>query len=315
MKKLITIFFLTAITIGLNAQIFYADTLETIAYWEQGENYHYQLDKYKYTEKSDGVTELNSTSYITLHIQEETDTNYLIRYTIDSVKVDGTMNSSTLAGLSPEVSNKLSYIIETDEYGSLIEIKNWEELRENIRLLYTELNLFSDMKKREQKQAMQAIETMTDSREKIQSMFSKEFSTLFTNYGYVFDTTDTLEYDQVLPNPYGGTPFPKLGTISFDASNVEETNSVTIHDYSSIDEEEAKKAIMEVLTEIAPNRKGMKEGMKDIEFKIEDSITQEFDIYSGAILNASMERHISSYDLSEKNVRIDRQIWKLLSVD
>lgn len=316
MKEVLIIILISIISTGLYSQIFYSDTLTTIAYWQKGESYKYQLDKYRLKQKGANITETNSTSYITLYIEEETDSNYLIRYTIDSLKVIGLFEDSPLMNaFTSQISNKLTYLIETDENGTLKEIKNWKELKTNIIELLSEMELFNSMNQEERKRAKYAIETMTDSKEKIQSMFTREFAILFANYGYVFDTRDTIVYEQQLPNPYGGPPFPQEGVIYFDNSKVDSTNSVILHDKSSIDEEEGKKAIIQVLKQITPDFKEIESEMENVEFKVEDSMTQEFDTNSGAITNAIMERKVVSNDLKEKNIRIDRQSWKLLRVE
>jgi len=316
MKEILIIVFVSTISIDMSSQIFDSDTLTTIAYWEQGESYKYQLDKYQLKQKGENKIETNSTSYITFHIEEETDSNYLIRYIIDSIRMEGHLEDNPLINaFTSEISNKLTYLIETDENGTLIEIKNWKELKTNIVELYSEMELFNTMNKEEKIQANQAIEKMTDSKEKIQAMFIREFAVLFSNYGYIFDTRDTIEYEQQLPNPYGGDPFPQEGKIYFDTSNIDSTNSVMLYDKSSIDEEEGKKAIIHVLKQITPDIEELESEIENVEFKIEESMTQEYEINNGAIINAIMERKVISNDLKEKNIRIDRQNWKLLRIE
>jgi len=206
--KGILIFILSSISVNLCAQIFYSDTLKTIAYWKQGESYQYQMDKYKLKQKNESITETNTTTFINFYIQEETDTSYLIRYSIDSLKVKGELeNDPMINSLTSKIATKLTYLIETDETGSLIEIKNWEELRTNIVDLISDLRLFEEMDEEQRKKSSYALQSLTDSKEKVQAMFTKEFYALFTNYGYIFNTKDTLEYEQSLPNPFGGDPF------------------------------------------------------------------------------------------------------------
>lgn len=316
MKQTLIIILISILPIDLNSQIFYNDTLTTIAYWQKGESYKYQLDKYRLKQKNENKTETYSTSYITLHIEEETDSSYLIKYTIDSMKVKGQLEDDPIINaFTSDISNKLTYLIETDENGTLIEIKNWQELKNNIVELYSRMELLNNMNEVERKQANQAIRTLTDSKEKIQSLFTREFIVLFSNYGFEFDTRDTIEYEQQLPNPYGGNPLPQKGEIYFDNSKIDSTNSITLFDNSSIDEEQGKKAIIQILKQITPDKKKLESELKNVEFKIEDSMIQEYDINNGAIINAILERKVVSNDLKEKNIRIDRQNWKLLRIE
>ena len=316
MKSLFATIFIIAFAISVKAQIYQSDTLTTIAYWSQGETYKYQLDKYRYRLKGEEITETNSTSMISLHIMEETDSNYLLKYSIDSLFYDGQMEDNPiLNAIASEMTEDLVYIIETDQNGSFIEIRNWEELRDLIKELFYKLPIFNNLSKAEKLRAEQGIITMTDSKEKVQSILLKQFSVLFENYGYLFDTRDTIAYDQVLPNPYGGAPFPQYGKIFFDKSLIDSTNTITIYDQSSIDEEEGKKAIVQVLKQISPDLEDIESEIEKIEFKVEDSKVQSFHLDYGIILYAIMERTVISNDTNEKNTRIDRQTWNLLSIE
>jgi len=314
--KGVLIIILSLISVSLSAQIFFSDTLETIAYWKQGESYQYQMDKYKLKQKNDTTTETNTTSFINLFIQEETDTSYLIKYSIDSLKVNGPLeNDPMVNALTSEVTKKLSYLIETDQNGTFIEIKNWEELRTNIVDLISETRLFDEMEKEQKERSAFVLKNLTDSKEKIQSMFSKEFFVLFSNYGYSFYTKDTVEYEQSLPNPFGGDPFPQTGKIFFDSSAKDSTNSIILYDFSSIDEEMGKKALIQILKQISPDTESIDTELQNVEFKISDSTSQEYNLENGSILKAVKERKVISNDLKERNVAIERQTWKLLNVE
>lgn len=314
--KLLIAFLFFILPIFLGAQIFHSDSLTTIAYWQQGESYKYQLDKYRLKRKDESVTESRSTSYITFDIQEETDSSYLIKMVIDSMKINGQFEDNPMMNaLTSDISSKLSYLIETDENGSLLGIKNWNELKNSIVEMLSAMDFLSGMDDKQRKQTESALKVMTDSKEKIFSMFSKEFAVMFSNYGYTFDTRDTIEYNQLLPNPYGGGPFPQVGKVFFDASLVDSTGTVILYDQSSIDEEEGKKAIMHMLKQLSPDdSEEIEKEIGKIEFKVSDSTMQEFDTNSGAIVYATMERKVTTRDLNELNARTDRQTWRLLEV-
>ncbi|MDX1476817.1 MAG: hypothetical protein R3301_03890 [Saprospiraceae bacterium] len=297
------------------AQIYDSDTLVTIAYWQEGETYHYKLDKYRYKEKNDEVTEASTTSFVRFFIAAETDSNYLIEYAIDSIMFDGPYEDNpVLRTFASEISTRLVYQFETDPYGSFLQVVNWREVRERIIGLWSDLEVVRSAAPDERRQMDQAIRLMTDSQEKIEAMLSREFAVLFENYGYAFDTRDTTEYEQTLPNPYGETPFPKAGKIYFDTDSVVTRNSVTLYDISAIDPGAGKQAIIQALKQISSDSGSLDAEMEHVRFSVEDRMTQEFSITNGALLRAEMQREIIANDLNERNLRIDRQTWELVRI-
>jgi len=111
------------------------------------------------------------------------------------------------------------------------------------------------------------------------------------------------------------THFPQAGKIYFDDSSVDSTNSIILYDYSSIDEEMGKKAMVQILKQLSPDAIELEKEFENVEFKISDTIFQEFNLENGSIINAVKERKVISNDSKERNVAVERQTWKLLKVE
>lgn len=316
MKILSCSILILSLTACLNSQIFYSDTLSTIAYWQQGETYTYQLDKQKIKQTDDELVNSNSSSLVTFYIQEETDSNYLIQCNINSVTIKSQKETNPiLYGLSTEHGKHLTYLLETDENGSLIELKNWRELKEQLLEIIPRVKEFSEMDRKQKKKLKETLKTMTDSKQKIQSLLIKDFSVLFSNYGFVFNTKDTIEYTQELPNNYGGDPFLISGHIYFDTKGADTTNSVMLYDKNSVDKETGKKALIHVSKQLLTNPEQADADWEKVEFIIEESEIQQFDINNGSIIYALSERIIRTNDLNQKIEQTSRSSWKLIKVE
>ena len=314
-RILLSLLFISFLTTS-HAQNYLNDSLSTIAYWEEGEIYKYQLNKLKHEDKDGVITESKSTSKISMEIITETDSNYIIHYKIDRIEGDKTDTGQFDNPLPDYIQTQLVYEIETDQNGAYLGLRNWKELQSSITtLLELGKESLEDLSSEEQENMKNVMSNIFDSREKIENIFSKNFNILFENYGYVFDTRDTTEYDQLLPNSFGGEPFPQEGKIYFDVTRVGVDNSIALHDLSSIDEEIGKKAIIDILKKISPqSNKEIDKGLADVAFNISDSKIQEFDTNYGHLLYALMERTIIANDLSTKSKRIEKTEYTLLDI-
>ncbi len=316
MVRIISCLVFLSLCYNSHSQNYANDSLTTIAYWEEGEIYKYQLNKLNYEDKDGVITENKSTSKISMEIISETDSNYIINYKIDRIDGDDTSKGQFENPLPDFIQTQLVYEIETDENGAYIGIRNWRELQSSLsNLLELGQGAIEDLSTEERAEMQKTMNMMFDSRGKIETMFAKNFNILFENYGYVFDTKDTTEYEQVLPNNFGGEPFPQEGKIFFDVTKVGVDNSITLHDHSSIDEEIGKKAIIDILKKIAPDsQKDIDKGLADVAFNISDSKVQEFDVNYGHLIYALMERTVIANDLTSKSKRIEKTEYTLLDI-
>jgi hypothetical protein len=282
----------------------------------------YEKNKYQYKEKNGVVEkETNSNTIVRFDVLSETDSNYILSYQISSILIDSTFHD--LEGINSYLEStesifpKLVYKIETTAYGELISVINWEEIKEKIKTFFDEnMTLFGEtMNEEESKNLKNIMGKMMDSEEKVQTMIQKEIGFLFSMYGYEYATKDTINYDQLLPNPFGSTPFPKYGELYFEPLD---TNNHTIKmvDKSIIDKDAGKKAIIEMLKNLMPEDKQKMEEMEQefakAEFNISDKIELDFNIFNGVIEFGQFERIMNINDLKDQNNRIDRFTFKLV---
>ncbi len=291
-----------------SAQVLRGDTIVLIAYWSPGEVYKYKLDKTKYEENNGEVTETASTTFIHFEIVSETDSNYVIKYFIDSIVNENI--DPMAASFATELLKGLVYEIETDENGAVLEIRNWKELKQKIFDLWAISIKEEEMDSTKKAEMNKVLETMTDSKQKTENLLLKDIAILFANYGYFYDIRDTSEYEMLLPNPYGGDPFPQYGQMYFE--NGEDESTIILKETSYVDREAGKKAIIQVMKQLMPDDKEFQKSMKEVDFQIDDKITQEFNLSNGSLRRAGVERKIVSNDSQNKNVRIEKQVFELI---
>ena len=313
--KLILILFLILNFKSLSSQILKSDSLSTIAYWKVGEIYSYKFEKNKTHQTESDFKEKIFTSYISFEIKEETIENYLIKYSIDSMIISGVDKDNPYSNLLiSELNINHTYLIKTDLNGSFLEIVNWKEIREGLRNFIFKGSSLDELHEKEIREMESVFDELTGSKDRIENVLSKDFSALFSNYGYNFSVKDTINYKLSIQNPYGGKPFPQYGQIYFNSKNVTTKNTIELIDVCAIDEKAGTKAISDSFKKLMLDKKNFKKDIKEMKFNIEDKMIQEFDLSNGSIKEAIAERKITIIDMDGEDIRTEKRKWELIQV-
>lgn len=321
MKIYSTLFLLICSQIAYS-QLLNNDTLQFIAYWEAGDSMIYEKNKYQFRENNKVIEkESNSNTIVRFDVLSQTDTNYILKYQIVSLQIDSSLQdqedlSLYLAGME-SIFSQLIYKIETTATGELVKVVNWEEIRTTLNtLINANIAMTGEPMSEEELVKMKAtIGKLMDSEEKVQNMIQKEMGFLFSMYGYEYSTKDTIEYEQLLPNPFGGPPFPKYGDLYFEPLDTT-SQTVKMTDISIVDKEAGKKAIIQILknlmSEEEQKSQEMEEELTKVEFNISDRIELDLNVTNGVIEFGLYERMIDTNDLKQQNKRIDRTTFRLI---
>jgi hypothetical protein len=128
------------IAFPLYAQISLSDSsVQTVAYWKKGETYSFSvsLEEFKVVEKD--TTERTKTSYtVDMLVLDSTETTYDVRWTYRDMTTDWGKRDSLFLSIMDRISAiKGGEIVEfrTDEYGSFIEMTNWEQIRDYYQIV------------------------------------------------------------------------------------------------------------------------------------------------------------------------------------
>lgn len=129
--SLLTLYF----TLPTVAQIALSDSsVQTVAYWKKGETYSFSvsLDEYKVVEND--TTDRTITHYtVDMLVMDSTETTYDVRWTYRDMTTDwGNRDSLFLSIMNRISAIKGGEVVDfrTDEYGSFIEMTNWEQIKD-----------------------------------------------------------------------------------------------------------------------------------------------------------------------------------------
>lgn len=120
---------------SVQCQIFENDSsVKTIAYWDLGESYSYEIVLENYKVVGQDTLERITTSYnVDMEILDSTETSYHVRWTYRDMSYEMDEADSILDGLMPklmELTGGSVVEFRTNEVGAFQEVTNWEQIRD-----------------------------------------------------------------------------------------------------------------------------------------------------------------------------------------
>jgi hypothetical protein len=317
-RLLHVIVFITA-TVTCFGQLIENDSITMVAYWSEGDSLYYQKEKYTYREKNGEVTaDASSTQILLLDVVSETDSNYILRLSTLRSELDPKPEFlSSSEGMELEVLSNLVYEIETTSYGEIIDLINWEEMRDQLDLVFAQIIKDQSEDDEGQVETLERLRETMLSKDVVKSMVLKDLYFLFSAYGYQYDIIDSVDYETQMDNPFGEEPFNKSGYIAFGEPDTL-TGLISMIDDSQIDPEQGKIAIISVLQSMIDDQDKKSEiesGLQDVAFNINDRLEYIVDYYDAFVHYAFWQRDTKVNDLSEQQIRRDRVIYSLIDRD
>lgn len=226
----ISILFLL-VPILLKAQI--DSTISFIAYWDKGDSKTYNIIK-KHTQIKDGTITIDRIS--DYHIKCTVIKSKRNGYTIEWINENPAFSNFEIPEEFDKVLSKYKnqrILYKTDPYGMFQEIVNWEEIQ---KMMYTLLDKITGMISTDSVNVSGVVKTFKDmyaSKESIADLLLKEIGLFHYPMGLVFNTFDTIKYEDEFPNYLGGDPVKANGKLFFqdideDAGNCAFVNSVQL---------------------------------------------------------------------------------------
>ncbi len=215
---LLACLFLTSLT--LSAQILPEDsTIQVIGYWSKGEKQSYAVtyDKYKVSGKD--TTNRMLVSYdVNITVKDSTEKTYLIEWYYTNFSVD---TDNILVKKIMSVSENVPVLLKTDEFGAILEVANWKEVRNRTKKAF-------DILKKELKKIPGAEDLLGpaangySSKEAVEANAIKDAIQFYTFHGAAYTLNEKLGGPMQFANNLGGKPFD--GTLEVMVTGLDEEN-------------------------------------------------------------------------------------------
>lgn len=288
-------------------------SISFIAYWSKGDSYNFKVSKIKKTIKEGKITKDKKQEYIaSFTVLDSTENSYLISWKYEN-DLENTFK------LPKELANKFSKYkfteikYKTSELGEFQEIINWKEVSNIMLQMVNDIieTLAKDEEsKKVMKKAMDAFKKIYSSRQGIEQLVVKELQYFHFPMGYEFETNIKLEYDDKLPNMFGGKPLKAKGSVIFESVN-EKDGFCVVKQTLDVDTEDTKAMLKSVFIKMGFKDEKLIEALKTGNISIKDKNTYEYYYNPGIPHKIESVRETNLNLMNEKGKNFEKIIIEL----
>lgn len=288
--KVILVYGLLGSAVALPAYATETDSeIHIFPFWEKGDKIDYQIIKKRRRVENGQIThDGGSSTNLTVEVIASTDVGYEISWTMGKTILDDPkLAQNPIVRQMSELMNGFSLLLKVDEVATLQGATNWQDLKsiglELLKPCIEELHR-GGMPQNQTDLVKQQLEDMFATKEKIEQLCLKEPLMFFLPLGRSYSLTNRIEYQDKLPNPFGGEPFPAVGFFSL-RNHDDKKNIAKVIWQQTFDAEAAKKILDESFKRMA-TKLGKSTDKLDLPkiYSIEDKAEYSIDTSSGWIL-------------------------------
>lgn len=253
MNRIGLLFLFVLSALSSYAQIIPEDsTIQVIGYWSIGEkqSYNVTVDKYKVT--GTDTTKRERISYdVNITVKDSTEKTYLIEwyYTNYNVNSENEMVKKIMT-----ISEDVPVLLKTDEFGAILEVANWKEVRDRTKNIVDVLK--EELAKIPGAEALlEQTKSLYTSKESVEANAIKDAMQFYTFHGAAYTLNEELGGPMQFANNLGGKPFD--GTLAVVVTDIDEANDFAeIRMNQVIDSKQLTDATYNYLKNLAGSKKG-----------------------------------------------------------
>lgn len=314
MKKLAWIFLLLNIVTVLKSQ---SDTsyIPFVAYWEKGDEYTFQVTKLKKQWQKGRLVKNDSSTYTTnFKVLESTDSSYTISWSYETQLIsDFNIPEDLMETISDY--NITNVIYETTELGEFIGVTNWKELSNMVNELFGELSKIfvenEDIDKEKFEAALEPFKMAFSSKEGIESLVLSELQFFHFPFGLEYPEKEVLEYEELLPNLFGGNPIRGDAKLYFKEVDKENLRCTLIQEMT-LNPDDTKSILTQLLKSMQMKDEEFMTALKDSRYEINDFNQFEYYYDPGIPIKIETKREARINVGQEEGMRLDKTIIELI---
>ncbi|GAB5465558.1 MAG: hypothetical protein Kapaf2KO_09940 [Candidatus Kapaibacteriales bacterium] len=289
-------------------------TVPFVSYWAKGDSYDFKVTKIKQQWKEDELAKNDSSSYlVNFEVIDSTETRYIIKWSYKTNLRGFNIPENLIDRFSKYQMTEVIY--QTNELGEFLGIENWEEIASMMKGLFTDLIVLlseeESTKKEELEKAMQPLIRIYESKEGIEQLVFKELYFFHFPFGLEYDINEPIEYEEQLPNMFGGKPIRGNAKLYFEEVDYENSYCIMIQEME-LNPEDTKEIVLTLFKRMGLQDKEMKKAMKTAKFDITDYNRYEYYYYPGIPINIETNRESIIHMDKEKVKRIEKTIIELV---
>lgn len=240
---------------AVNSPAFAPESIVLLPHWKAGEKIQFEMVRTRErttpgTDTSRGIARTD----LEIEVLSADDDSSLLAWTWGKTRFDDpAAGESPLAQKLANILEGVPYIIELDSEASIQGVRNWEQLKADVAKVMDILTGEMKAAGTEQPfidQVRAQVGSMFGSRQQIEQLCTKEAQLFFMVLGVEMEIGKPLKYEDSLPNPYGGEPFPSHAVLELEEVD-SQAGLARIKWVQSVDEEDGRRIMAEILKALA----------------------------------------------------------------
>ncbi|MCS6858870.1 MAG: hypothetical protein NZT92_00960 [Abditibacteriales bacterium] len=271
--------------------------VKLLANWKKGEKR--QLELVQTRERTRGnevVSRMKLRTQVELEVLDASSKGFLVRWSYPDTKVEEATSPRI-----PNVEDLLSSLkgykveVETDAAGEFAGVRNWQELKAAAATMVdTALNATPTLDANMKNAVRQQMLSLFGTQQQIENAFVREIRLYHLVLGGSFTVGKRVTYRDLLPNPFGGEPFPSTGSFllkEYDAAS----GRAVVEWKSTLDPQPTRRILLKTFTDLAKRLGAPSPKDSDLPlFNIEDTAEVVVDTKTGWVKSLNHRRMTST---------------------
>ena len=273
-------------------------SVDILPHWKKGDSFALTITRTR--EKSiDGRSTVSgkTRTHFTVEVLRADDRGYLLGWTANDTTFEASLPSDTFLRQVVDVMKGKQIVLQVDERGTITGVQNWKELRNEIlkamdaalpaktpnsREGSTDPSLLSNLRAK--------WETMLATKGQVEQLCTRDARIYFLVLGRRYALNEPHEYNDRLPNPIGGDPFPTRARIILKAFD-QQSGQALLSWNQTTDPKQAERILESMIKDLAARRgKKAPEGEFARSISMEDNADIVVDAHTGWVSRLTLTR-------------------------
>lgn len=275
-------------------------SVEILPHWKRGDSFDLIMTRAR-NKSVDGRSTLSgkTRARVTIDVLRADDKGYLVGWTAGETTFEDPAPSESFLRQVVGLMKGMQIILQLDERGTIRGVQNWKELRsETLKVMDALLAKTPDSQKGSTDQPLMSNlraqwETIFTTKEQVEQLCTRDARVYFMALGRRYVINEPYEYNDLLPNPLGGDPFPTRARIilkTFDRRSGQAGLSWN----QTTDPEQAARILEPMIKDLAARRgKKSPEGAFAKTISMEDTADIVVDVRTGWVNRLALTRSVN----------------------
>jgi hypothetical protein len=283
--------------------------MEILPHWKKGDSFDLTITRTREKSVDGRSTRSGKTrTHFTVDVLRADDKGYFVGWTAGDTTFESSLPSENFLRQVVGIMKGKQIVLQIDERGTITGVQNWKELRSETfkamdALLAKTLNSHKGSADQTLLSNLRAQwKTMFATKEQVEQLCTRDARIYFMALGRKHVLNEPHEYNDLLPNPIGGDPFPTRARIILKAFD-QQSGQALLSWNQTTDPEEAARILKSMIKDLAARRgKQSQEGEFAKTIAMEDNAEIAVDVHTGWITSLTRIQSVNLGTRSQTDI-------------